>query len=524
MKIQVLDCTLRDGGYVNGWNFGYAQIKNTISNLQSANIDVIECGFIQDDPYDPNTSVFDTIENMSKAIGATRTGTKHVGMIALGDADVNNVSDRSKGCVDGIRLSFHKGDLDEEIESAKVLIKKGYDLFVQPVGTTMYSDRELIDLTEAVNEISPFAFYIVDTLGMLYPRDLHRIFSIIDNNLDEKTKIGLHSHNNLQLSFSSAQELINIESAREILLDSSVKGMGRGAGNLPTELICQYINANIGHRYDMVPILKILDTCLNKIYEEEPWGYSYPYYLSATYGCHPNYASYLIDRGTLNVEDINKILISIPINERGMFNKELIGNLYLEFQSSKIDDKASISMLNDIIPKDNILLLAPGNSISSSSIDEFISKRNPYTISINGASNNRKIDSTFFSNSRRYAENRETCKSTYLITTSNIPKDASEKNIQINYSDYLSNSNEFDDAGLMLLNLLSSLDVKEVYLAGFDGYPATFNGANKNYSSYSEYNACMQKNDAFSNAVNTLSHKMKITFITPTSYRRDFTQ
>ena len=519
MEIQVLDCTLRDGGYVNRWNFGRAHIRNTISSLQSANIDIIECGFIEDKPYDPETSVFDTVGNVGAVIEEKKPETKYVAMIALGDIDVNKIENRSKGKLDGIRLSFHKGELEEEIESAKVLMKKGYELFVQPIGTTMYTDKELIDLTESVNEISPYAFYIVDTLGLLYTKDLHRLFSIIDNNLDENTKIGLHSHNNLQLAFSSAQELINIKSPRDIILDSSVRGMGRGAGNLPTELICQYINENIGHRYDVVPLLTIMDKCLNDIYERDPWGYSYPYYLSATYGCHPNYAGYLIDKGTMRVEDVSRVLNSIPVGNRGLYDKELIKVLYCEFQDSKIDDRGNISKLDKIIPKDNVLLLAPGDTINSKVVEDFIAERNPYKISINGAGPRYDMDVIFFSNSRKYEEKKDLCGSVQMITTSNIKCEKTDTNLSINYSDYISNCTEFDNAGLMALNLLSKLGVKGAFLAGFDGYPAVMNDVKKSYSSYSEYNECMRKNEAFSNMVTNLSHKMRITFVTQTSYR-----
>ena len=519
MNVEILDCTLRDGGYVNRWNFGYKNIRETITNLQSANIDIIECGFIEDKTYDVDTSVFDTVENVSKIVHKRKPGTKYVAMIALGDIDVEKIGVRKDGQINGIRLSFHKGELDEEIESAKSLMKKGYEVFIQPIGTTMYSDKELVDLAESINEISPYAFYIVDTLGLLYPKDLHRIFSIIDNNLDEKTKVGLHSHNNLQLAFSSAQEFINIKSTREIIIDSSVRGMGRGAGNLPTELICQYINENISYKYDIAPLLTIMDTCLNKIYEKEQWGYSYPYYLSATYGCHPNYASYLIDKGTMRVEDISKILVSIPQNSRGLFDKELIKSLYCNFHDSKIDDKDSISLLMKTIPKNNVLLIAPGKSLGLPIVDDFILKKCPYIISINGAGTNRSVDAVFFSNSRRYKEKTGVYDNIRTITTSNIKCDSSEMNSSVNYLDYLSNCADFDNAGLMALNLLSKLGVKETFLAGFDGYPVILNDIQKSYSSYSEYNLCMQKNEAFSNILMNLSQNMKIKFVTPTSYK-----
>ena len=106
-------------------------------------------------------------------------------------------------------------------------------MFLQPVGTAFYSDLELLRLVEQVDRLHPFAFYIVDTLGSMLPNQVTRQFHLIDENLDSGVKVGFHGHNNLQLAFSNAQVLMGIQSKRDLILDSSVFGMGRGAGNLP---------------------------------------------------------------------------------------------------------------------------------------------------------------------------------------------------------------------------------------------------------------------------------------------------
>ncbi|MFR7384805.1 MAG: hypothetical protein ACLUTO_10770 [Anaerostipes sp.] len=101
---------------------------------------------------------------------------------------------------------------------------KGYEVFMQPVGTTSYSDVELLNLFERINEMKPYAFYLVDTLGKLYAKQLLKLFYLADDNLDEDITIGYHSHNNLQLSFSNAQQLIQ-SCGKEIssLMDQSLE-------------------------------------------------------------------------------------------------------------------------------------------------------------------------------------------------------------------------------------------------------------------------------------------------------------
>lgn len=117
--------------------------------------------------------------------------------------------------------------------------------------TLSYSDEEFLKLIRQVNEFMPYAFYIVDSFGMMKGKDLTRLFYMIEHNLSEEISIGFHSHNNMQLAYSNAQTLINVRSNRNLIIDSSVYGMGRGAGNLNTELFVDYLNENYGTHYKL---------------------------------------------------------------------------------------------------------------------------------------------------------------------------------------------------------------------------------------------------------------------------------
>ena len=171
-------------------------------------------------------------------------------------------------------------------------------------------------LIEKINKLEPYAFYIVDTLGSMYRNKLLYMFYLVDSNLNLNIKIGFHAHNNLQLAFSNAQELSRIHTQRTLILDSSVYGMGRGAGNLPTELITQYINENVENRYDTTIVLDIYDENISLIRDKFEWGYSVPYDIAASYVCHPNYAAFLINKQTLVMKNIEEIIKLIPKQER----------------------------------------------------------------------------------------------------------------------------------------------------------------------------------------------------------------
>ena len=242
-KIQILDCTLRDGGYCNQWKFGSQNIKKIIRGLTSANIDIIECGFLTDRvSYHPDATKFTSVFDANAFLPEARAGNLYVLMMNHGEYDVNRIPQYTDGMIDGIRGAFHKKDMDKALQECKILKKKGYKVFVQAMVSLLYSEEEFLNLIWNVNEIEPYAFYIVDSFGTMKSRDLVRLFHMIDRNMKQSIRIGFHSHNNMQLAFSNAQQFLNMQSYRRMIVDASVYGMGRGAGNLNTELFVGYLN------------------------------------------------------------------------------------------------------------------------------------------------------------------------------------------------------------------------------------------------------------------------------------------
>ena len=187
---------------------------------------------------------------------------------------------------------------------------------------------------------------------------------------------------------------------RDIIIDSSVFGMGRGAGNLCTELITQYINENIEDKYELIPILEIMDEWIMPIRRKFDWGYSAPYYIAAVNDCHPNYASALINRQTLCIRDINTIIRMIPDSKKHLFDKKLINELYIEYQSQNVDDTEVIKEIAQLCKDRKVLILAPGRSIIAykEEIDQFIAENNPVIFAINYIPQQYRYDKIFMGN------------------------------------------------------------------------------------------------------------------------------
>lgn len=522
INTQILDCTLRDGGYINDFRFGKRGIANIIDQLTTAGIDIIETGFLEDGEYDEETSVYNTVEQIAQVLPADHKRSMFVAMACYGEYDLRQLSPYDGTSVDGIRVTFHYNEIEEALEYCREIQRKGYKVFVQPVGTTSYTDEQLLALIHKVNEMRPYAFYLVDTLGLMHKDEVLRFYYLINHNLAKDIHMGFHSHNNLQLSFSNCQALASVNGDRIISLDSSVNGMGRGAGNLNTELIANYLNEHCGANYEIEPLLEVVDEHILKIKEEHEWGYSVPYYLAAINGCHPNYASYLSGKNTLNVKSISTILHMIEPEKRSLFDKKVVEEKYIEFQAHEIDDTEAIAKLRLAIEGRNVLLLAPGASLNENvkKVVDTAKEKDCIVVGITFVPNFIDCDYIFLSNLKRYKTTfNPTRKRINLIHTSNIKVEEPDK-IKVNYSSLLNSDDTIrDNSSLMFLNLLTKCAPAKVFIAGMDGYAVT----NANYyqdslSMKHDSEQAIALNEAISKRLGQLCTLFNIEFITPTLY------
>ncbi|MCK9479564.1 MAG: aldolase catalytic domain-containing protein [Firmicutes bacterium] len=524
-NIRILDCTLRDGGYINDWRFGLKNIKNIISKLNDAYIDFIEVGFLEDKPeyeYNAEKAFFNTVDQIESLIPAQKKCRLYVAMSRYGRLDTQKLKYHNAKSIDGIRVTFHIDEVDEALEFCKRIDEKGYLVFIQPVGTTMYTDEELLRLIKKVNGFKPYAFYVVDTLGVMQYYDIQRLFLLVDNNLDSCILRGFHSHNNLQMSFSNAQALSDIKLKNKIIIDSSVDGMGRGAGNLNTELITEYLNTNKGGNYRIEYLLEIIDEYIRNAKNEHNWGYSIPYYLAAVKNCHPSYATYLTGRQTLPISAISRVLDMIPKNQSELFDKELINSLYFEFQKHHIDDSDQLLNLSNKLRGKNILLIAPGKSVVEHEdvILRFINENNPTIITINHFMERLPTDYLFFSNQKRYESfNRKNANGVAnIVVTSNIQATKGDEYV-FDYSSLLNDiSYVKDNATLILLKLLKKVNIDAVTIAGLDGYLIGSNYYKKELDRRIDDSITGSINQGMREYIRKAKKDISITFLTPSLY------
>ena len=342
-------------------------------------------------------------------------------MMNYGEFNIDDIPQCTSDSVDGIRVAFHKKDMLQALEFCRQIGAKGYKVFVQPMVSLSYSDSEFLELVQLSNKIEPYAFYIVDSFGVMKQKDLIRMFYLVEHNLCSKIKIGFHSHNNMQLAYSNAQALSDIKTNREIIIDCSIYGMGRGAGNLNTELFIMYLNENKNAQYDIKPLLNIIDEILSYFYQQNYWGYSLSNYISAKYNTHPNYASYLDAKKTLTVEIMDEIFAVMDDEKRLAYDQNYIENLYVDFMAKKQIQAERFVDLKEKLRNKEVLVVAPGcSSIEEKDRIVAVAKRpGVVSISVNHDYPEYQTDFIFVSNLRRFREldeqKREKC-----IVTSNI--------------------------------------------------------------------------------------------------------
>ncbi len=320
-QLQILDATLRDGGYCNRWNFGFHTISHIIRCLVAARIDVIECGFLSAAaPFDRDSTLFANVGDLRRLLPETSDGPLFVLMVNYGDCDPTTLPDAACSGVDGLRVAFHKDDMKGAIALSHTLQSKGYRVFLQPMVSLQYSARAFDELIDRTNELRPHAFYIVDSFGTMKRSELFSLLAQTEERLDRAISLGFHAHNNTQMAFANAQSFVEAASNRPAIVDGSLFGMGRGAGNLQTELWVDAMNDAYNGAYRLEPLLHAVETQILPFFRNEPWGYSIPNLLAAIHGAHPNYASELANRHEISFQQMDVLFQSMPCEKRGRYD------------------------------------------------------------------------------------------------------------------------------------------------------------------------------------------------------------
>lgn len=525
-SIKVLDVTLRDGGCVNNFNFGQVYMEKILSSIEQSGVEIIELGYIDENKgSEKGRTQYINEQVISKyLLKNKKRQISYVAMIDYGKFDVNKLQSRSETSIDGIRVAFHKKDMKSVLPVFKKIKEKGYDVYVQPMITLRYSDSELLELIDQINTELPnvSGFYIVDSFGEMRPNDMSRILSLVDHNLIPSMLLGFHSHNNLQMSYSNACAMLQFPTNRDLMLDSSIMGMGKGAGNLNTELLLEHLNLFYGKNYDINPLLHAMDKVINQLHSEFYWGYAPEYYLSAANHCTPSYASHYYNKHMLPINQVAELLSLIKEDKKISFDKDYAEKLYRNYNERiSIDDENVIKEMQSIFMGKSVLLIAPGKSILSFKSNIESVKKIKGIISI-GLNLTDHYDVDYILTTRQDLLDSSISKGISVITTSNISKGFRGDVKILNYKKWVDISDQtHDSSSVIALNMLKACKVNKIYLAGFDGFSTNikdnYYDTNLRYPVNEEQ--ALKRNKYYKKFISNIKQfGIQIQFITPSRY------
>ena len=482
-NIKLLDCTLRDGGYINDWKFGRDNLSSIYERLADSGVDVVEIGFLDDRrPFDADRSIMPDTSCVEKIYGAARKRPPMtVGMIDYGTCDISNLQPCSESMLDGIRVIFKKHRMYEAMDYCAQVKKLGYQVFAQLVSITSYNDDELREVIGLANQVKPCTLSIVDTYGLLDPTRVRHIAHIMDEHLDRDIAIGFHGHNNKQLAFANTLTFLEeVAQKRDVVADGSLHGMGKSAGNAPVELLAEQMNDKYGKAYNIGPLLEAIDESVLDIYKKTPWGYKIYFYLCAHNEVHPDYVKQMQSKPNLSVSGLNEILGQIePEEQKLLYSKDAGERAWSAYEREHYDDEENMRRLRQaLLDKPAILLLGPGRSISlqHDRVLAYIQREKPVIVSINYIPDELPVDYVFATKPNRYLEMANKLltradRPVQIIATSNLtPRDTAFSYVFTRAPLLEEKESIADNSLLMLLRILKRCGVKELSLAGVDGY------------------------------------------------------
>ena len=524
-SVKVLDVTLRDGGCVIDFNFGQNYMEQILDALEKSGVEIIELGYLDSQKGSESERTQFSNERVisQNFLKSKKKGITYVAMFDYGKFDPASLSPCTSDKIDGIRLAFHKKDRFAMVAAAREILRKGYKLYIQPMVVMRYSDQELLDLINTVNTQlkEAEAFYIVDSFGEMRENDLNRVVHLVDHNLDPGIALGFHSHNNIQLSYANAISFLKCNSSRELLVDSSILGMGKGAGNLSTEIFMEHLNLYYKKRYSLIPLLEVIDKVINTLRAESYWGYSIEYYLSSINHCTPSYAGHFYKKHMLPVEQVSELLGMISEDKKISFDKEYADRLYLTYNARRhYNDDPTIQVLRRAVRGKKVLLIAPGKKLSEADalVRQLLQEPDCISISLNYFD---RYETDYVLTSRRDAYRSARCQKKRIITLSSVCDEGDSESLVIDYEKWVTlESGVQDSSGIIALKLMMACGAAELDLVGFDGYTTdvSLNYYEKSMSRPVSLEQAQKRNDYFRMYVDRVRKMIPVRFLTESLY------
>ena len=499
-NFKVLDCTLRDGGYYTNWDFDNRLVHSYIESFNNLPADYLEIGYrstpmsryLGEYFYCPIPLVA-SIKSLSNKKIAIILNEKDVQV-----QDLKSLLSPCKGLIDMVRIAIDPKNIGRALILAQAIKKFGFEVcFNVMYMSTWRDDKQFLKQVKEIEGITDY-FYMVDSFGGVYPEDVKETFDIIRSQTN--VPIGFHGHNNLELALINT--IMAIECGASIV-DATITGMGRGAGNLSTELLFTALNAKMNLKVDFNSLSNIVREFKNLQLKYE-WGTNLPYMVSG--------ANSLPQKEVMDWVGKNRYSYDSIINALQNRKDNKTDNLKLPLFSESMQIKESIivgggkTVLKSISTIMDFLKARPSSALilsSSRFIQEFKDVKNPKFVCLvgnEGVRLNKLLDSV------------ESFEGSFILPPfpremgTFLPPNIAERSFELKTIDIV--DKHWDSPlsiSLQVARLLSSSSVK---LVGFDGYDISVKNLQFELAQENQY--------IFDNIGDSFDH---IEILTPTSYK-----
>ncbi|MDM8560586.1 aldolase catalytic domain-containing protein [Candidatus Parabeggiatoa sp. HSG14] len=286
-EIKVLDCTIRDGGLINKWQFSDELVRATYKAVCDAGVDYMEIGYKASpeffDPKEFGKWRFCKEEDVREVLDGLELKSKLACMVDIGRVKEEEILPADQSVFDLFRVACYIKDVDKGIALANHIMDKGYEVTLNLMAVSTNLEKDIDEGLAQINNTEIPCVYLVDSFGNMYSEDITFLAKKYSHALPGKT-IGIHCHNNRQLAFANTIQAI-IEGSN--MLDASVYGIGRGAGNCTLELLIGFLK---NPKYNLRPVLKLIEDHFVSLRNQIEWGYIIPMMITGTLNEHPRSA------------------------------------------------------------------------------------------------------------------------------------------------------------------------------------------------------------------------------------------
>tara|TARA_B100000767_G_scaffold275789_1_gene315661 strand:+ start:2203 stop:3807 length:1605 start_codon:yes stop_codon:yes gene_type:complete len=387
---NVLDCTLRDGGYYNNWDFEESLVTSYLQAMDALQIDFIEIGFrtLKNDTF-KGAFAF-TTDNYLKSLNIPVGLKNKIGVMINGSeiADPKTqiacleklFSPKSKSPVTLVRIACHIHEFNDCLPAANWLKKKGY---LVGYNLMQISDCPYEEITRLAKDASSYpidVLYFADSLGNLNQQTTTNIIHAFQAGWSGP--LGIHTHDNMGQAIANVKQSIK---SGVIWIDSTITGMGRGPGNAQTEIVILSLGERFKNQRSFIKLFKLIQQYFKPMQNHYGWGMNPFYFLAGQNNIHPSYIQEMMQDNRYNEEDILAVIDQLKIKGGKKFSFDNLESARHFYPSEPEGSWEPEKLLKD----SSVLILGSGPGIKKyqKAIENFIENTKPYVIALNTQQN-----------------------------------------------------------------------------------------------------------------------------------------